>query len=147
MCFIDALTNNYDNIIIFEDDITIDINKRILNESLGEFNKSSMEIFFMGYCYLDCNQIYNINRYNYLIEVGDRNILCCHAICIKTRILAQLINYCFPMKQNSDELFRNFFMQQNINVCVPKIPYFSQNRIFVESLNESYDELKTCSFN
>ena len=51
------------------------------------------------------------------------------------------------MKQNSDELFRNFFMQQNINVCVPKIPYFSQNRIFVESLNESYDELKTCSFN
>jgi len=147
MCFIDAIKNNYNNIIIFEDDITIDTTKKVINEALGEFDKSSMEIFFMGYCYLDCNQIYNLNRYRYLVEVGDRNILCCHAICIKTRILSKLIEYCFPMKQNSDELFRNYFMQRNINVCVPKIPYFSQNRTFVESLNESYDELRTCSFN
>ena len=60
-------------------------------------------------------------------------------------MLPGLIDYCFPMNQNSDELFRNYFIRNNINVCVPREPYFLQNREAVGSLNESVDdEFKTC---
>ena len=53
----------------------------------------------------------------------------------------------FPMINNSDELFRNYFMLNNIKVCVPRQAYFIQNRDAIESLNESYDdEIKTCKF-
>ena len=148
MCFMDAVKNNYHTIIIFEDDIQINVNNTTLNEGIQEFLNSNCDIFYMGYCYMNCNQLTNLHKYRNLVEVEDRNILCCHALCIKTEMLPGLINFCFPMINNSDELFRNYFMLNNIKVCVPRQAYFTQNRDAVESLNESYfDELKTCNLN
>ncbi|MDX1373803.1 MAG: glycosyltransferase family 25 protein, partial [Nitrososphaeraceae archaeon] len=40
MCFLNAMENGYKNIIILEDDITVKVNKRRLQESLLEFSKS-----------------------------------------------------------------------------------------------------------
>ena len=62
-------------------------------------------------------------------------------------MLSSLIEFCFPMTNNSDEMFRDFYSKFNINVCVPKHTYFNQNRNGIESLNESYDSFNTCTFN
>ena len=146
-CFIDALENGYTTIIVFEDDIKINVNKTVLNEGIQEFLNSKCDIFYMGYCYMNCNQLLNVHKYKNIVEVEDRNILCCHSLCIKTEMLPGLINYCFPMVNNSDELFRNYFMLNNIKVCVPRQVYFEQNRNDNISLNESYnDDFKTCKF-
>jgi hypothetical protein len=147
MCFLDAIENNYKTIIVFEDDIKIVSNKTVLTEGIQEFKNSSCDIFYMGYCYMNCNQLVNIHKYKNIVEVEDRNILCCHSLCIKTEMLPDLIDYCFPMINNSDELFRNYFMLNNIKVCVPRQAYFIQNRNDNISLNESYnDDFKTCNF-
>ena len=145
MCFIDAIKNGYNTIIIFEDDIEIatDLNK--LNNSLNEFNKSKFEAFYMGYCYVNCNNNKSSENSD-LVEIKDRDVLCCHALCLKVKMLQSLIEFCFPMNNNSDEIFRDFYRKYNINVCVPKHTYFNQNRNGIESLNESYDSFNTCTF-
>ena len=84
-----------------------------------------------------------------LIEISERDLLCCHAMCVKTSILPGLIEYCFPMVNNSDELFRDYYLLNKIKVCVPKKAYFTQNRKSLESLNESVEDPKlfdVCSF-
>ena len=147
-CFMDALDKGYKTIIIFEDDITINVNPETLTRSVQEFNKSICDVFYMGYCFLNCGQLVN-NNYRFLVELTDRNLLCCHSMCIKTHILPALIKYCFPMNFNSDELFRNFYISNGIRVCVPKKVYFTQNRKSLESLNESVEDPKlfdVCSF-
>ena len=144
MCFIDSIINNYSTIIVFEDDIEIKVDLDTLNKSIDEFNKSKYDIFYMGYCYLNCKQ--SPKQTEYLVDVPDKSIVCCHAMCIKTHFLLDMIKYCFPMTRNSDELFRNYYIENLINVCVPKYAYFTQNRTSIQSLNESYDELKTCKF-
>ena len=68
---------------------------------------------------------------------------------LKSSILPGLIKYCFPMTTNSDELFRDYYVRNKTNVCVPKKVYFIQNRDTVESLNESVDDhtlFRTCTF-
>ena len=97
MCFMDAVKNNYHTIIIFEDDIQINVNNTTLNEGIQEFLNSNCDIFYMGYCYMNCNQLTNLHKYRNLVEVEDRNILCCHALCIKTEMLPGLIDFCFPI--------------------------------------------------
>jgi GR25 family glycosyltransferase involved in LPS biosynthesis len=146
MCFADSLKHGYSTIAIFEDDVKI-INENI-NESLSEFKESNNDVFYMGYCFLNCHQITRPNKN--LIELSDPDLLCCHSICIKTKILPGLIEYCFPMKSSSDELFRNYYKLNNIKVCVPKQVYFTQNRQSLESLNDSIEDpqlFKTCKFN
>jgi len=149
MCFMDSLKQGYNTIVIFEDDMTINVKPELLNESLTEFQKSPLDIFYMGYCFLNCGQLLYLNKFNTLVELTDRNLLCCHSMCIKTRILPGLINFCFPMRNNSDELFRNYYILAGIKVCVPRSVYFSQNRASLESLNESIEDpllFKTCKF-
>ena len=53
------------------------------------------------------------------------------------------------MTTNSDELFRDYYVKNNVNVCVPKNIYFTQNRNEVDSLNESVEDqelFQTCKF-
>jgi len=147
MCFIDSLKKGYSTIVIFEDDMTINVTPDLLNESLLEFKKSPCQVFYMGYCFLNCGQ--EFSKYKNLVEISDRDLLCCHAMCIKTSILPGLIEYCFPMVNNSDELFRDYYLLNQIRVCVPKNVYFSQNRKSLDSLNQSLEDpdlFNTCSF-
>jgi hypothetical protein len=149
MCFIDSLKQGYSTIVVFEDDILINVKHELLNESLMEFQKSPLDVFYMGYCFLNCGQLLYLNKYSTLVELSDRNLLCCHSMCIKTRILPGLIDFCFPMRNNSDELFRNYYILAGVRVCVPRSVYFTQNRTSLESLNESIEDpqlFKTCKF-
>jgi len=136
MCFINSLENGYSTIVIFEDDMKPLTTLETFTNGVREFNNSSLDVFYMGYCFLNCKQRVGKN-YDYLIELTNPDLLCCHSICIKTHILPKLIEYCIPMLTNSDELFRNFYLKNKIKVCVPKTVYFTQNRKTLNSLNES----------
>ena len=147
MCFMDSLKKGYTTIIIFEDDISINVEPKLLNESLDEFAKSNLDVFYMGYCFMNCGQL--LRQFKNLVELSDSNLLCCHSMCIKTRILPGLINYCFPMINNSDEMFRNYYILNKIKIGVPRSVYFTQNRKTLGSLNESLEDsqfFKTCKF-
>ena len=145
MCYIDALTNGYQTIMIFEDDIIIDVDFGTLNAATTEFVQSDNDIFYMGYCFLNCKQRMDKNKFKYIISLEDPSILCGHALCIKTKMLPGLIDYCFPMKKPSDELFTDYYHLQQIKACIPKKPYFNQiTRDLLKSLNESTVELKLC---
>ena len=148
MCFMDSLVKGYKTIMVFEDDLVINETSSIV-QGVSEFLQSTCDIFYMGYCFANCGQIFNKTKYTNLVELTDRNVLCCHSLCIKTWFLPALIDYCFPMQFNSDEQFRNFYISNKINVCIPKKVYFKQNRETVKSLNESKDDpefFNTCQF-
>ena len=147
MCFVDALSKGYRTLTIFEDDISINVSKKLLEKTCVEYSKNPIDVLYMGYCFLDCST--PNQPYEFITLLSDPNLLCCHAMCVKTKILPGLINYCFPMVNNSDELFRDYYQKMNIKVGVPKNAYFSQNRKTVDSLNESKEDLelfKTCEF-
>jgi hypothetical protein len=144
MCYIDAIKNGYQTIIVFEDDIIINVSLDTLNKATTEFVNSDNDIFYMGYCFLNCKQTYR-EEYTYLKGLTDPSILCGHATCIKTKILPALINYSFPMKKPSDEIFTEYFIRNKIRACVPKSVYFDQvDRKTMKSLNESTNVLKHC---
>ena len=145
MCYIDAIKNGYQTIIVFEDDIVINVDLDTLNKSTTEFVNSPFDIFYMGYCFLNCKQEY-LENYTYLKGLTDPSILCGHATCIKTKVLQGLINFCFPMTRPSDELFTVYFKQNKIKLCIPKSVYFDQvDRNVMKSLNESTNVLKYCN--
>ena len=144
MCYIDAIKNGYQTIIVFEDDIIINVSLDTLNKATTEFVKSDNDIFYMGYCFLNCRQSYR-EEYTYLKGLTDPSILCGHATCIKTKMLPGLINYSFPMTKPSDELFTDYFVKNKIKACVPKSVYFDQvDRKIMKSLNQSTNVLKYC---
>jgi GR25 family glycosyltransferase involved in LPS biosynthesis len=147
LCFMDSLSKGYSTIVIFEDDIKTLVTPELLNKSLHEFKNSYFDVFYMGYCFLNCNQLYK--KQDTLVEISQNNLLCCHSMAIKTNILPGLIKYCFPMLKNSDEMFRDYYLKSKIKVCVPESIYFTQNRNDLDSLNESKEDLsvfKTCKF-
>jgi GR25 family glycosyltransferase involved in LPS biosynthesis len=147
MCFVDALVKGHRSITIFEDDISVNVSKKLLEETTTEYFNSNIDVMYMGYCFLNCGQ--STQKYQNIVLLSDPDLLCCHAMCVKTGFLPGLINFCFPMLNNSDELFRDYYQNNNILVGVPKTAYFAQNRKDVDSLNESMEDLelfKTCEF-
>jgi hypothetical protein len=146
-CFMDAKTKGYEEIVVFEDDFTIDVDLKTLNAALDEFKKSKFDIFYMGYCFMQCNSGIPTPEYKYLVDIFNKMIVCCHAIALKTDMVKDLVNYCFPMVNNSDEMFRDYFIEYDRMVCVPKVAYFGQNRDDLGSHNESYGtRLDTCIY-
>jgi GR25 family glycosyltransferase involved in LPS biosynthesis len=137
MCMLHALENDYKTIMIFEDDITINVSKDVLSSSVAEFVKSPFEAFYMGYCWMSCKQAFDKNKYQYIVDVPNKQLKCHHAIVLKQDIMKKLINYIFPMKVAKDEAFKNFYKENDTNVCIPKFSYFDQDRTQHGSLNEN----------
>ena len=145
MCLIDALKKGYKTITIFEDDIVIDVDPQILDDSLDEFRKSDYDIFYMGYCYLWCNQKFDTKKHEYIVEVPNRRALCTHAVTLKTSYLAEMIEYMFPMSVQSDQAMRSYFGETKRGVCVPKFNYVYQDIINHGTQNENKTDMhKTC---
>ena len=83
MCMMDAMKHGYKTIIIFEDDIVVNVDSDPLNESLKEFQKSPYEMFYMGYCHMSCNQEFDKEKHKYIVEVPNKKLVCHHAIVMK----------------------------------------------------------------
>ena len=147
MCMLHALEHGYKTIMIFEDDITIDVSKHILEQSIREFVKSSFDVFYMGYCGMSCNQTFDTTKYKHIVDVPNKTLKCHHAIVLKQDVMKRLINYIFPMKIHKDKAFENFYKENETNICVPKFSYFNQDRTTHGTMNENHDLYHpTCDF-
>ena len=146
MCFIDALKNGYENIIIFEDDISVETSRLFLEESLKEFKNSYFSMFYMGYCLMDCNQKFNTDKYKYIVEVPNKSLFCNHSVAFKTKYLEKLLDYLYPMITPNDNSIINFLIDNKQTVCVPKKILFEQDRLQLGSYNENPEPLPpTCN--
>jgi GR25 family glycosyltransferase involved in LPS biosynthesis len=145
-CYLDAITNNYKNIIVFEDDIKINVNLPILKNGISEFLKSDFKLFYMGYCFLNCNQQFNKFDYKYITNVPNRNLLCAHSIAIKVEAIVPFLANIFPFTYDFDEVLRDYIVNEKVKVCIPYDPFFIQNST-LGTTNENYQnlsELKYC---
>ena len=144
-CMMDAIKHGYKTIMVFEDDIVVNVDMDTLNESLKEFKKSSYEMFYMGYCWMSCNQNFDKDKHNYIVGVPNEKPLCHHAIAMKTDNFKSIIDYIFPMVQTKDAKFRKYYKTFNTQVCVPTFSYFDQDRATFGTMNENYQTThKTC---
>ena len=130
MCMMDAMKKGYKTIIIFEDDIVINVDRDTLNESLKEFKKSPYEMFYMGYCAMSCNQAFDTKTYDYIADVPDKHIVCHHAIAMKTYNFKQILDFLFPMMETKDGILeiilKNLIVQyayQNFHILIKNVPF------------------------
>lgn len=145
MCYLDAIKNNYNTIIVFEDDIEILADKDTIINGITEFKKSDFVMFYMGYCWLNCDQEIQVN--GSLVNIQDYSrLFCAHSICYKVKYLKQFIDFLFPMNEEFDVKITKFFKKYNYSVCVPKQVYFDQNKE-LGTLNETYNLEGTVSIN
>jgi GR25 family glycosyltransferase involved in LPS biosynthesis len=129
MCYLDAIKRGYSTIVIFEDDIVINAENKIVIPSISEFLKSDYAMFYMGYCELECNQVFNNKEHKYIVNVPDYSKLwCCHAICYKVKYLPELIEYMYPMVNEFDIRITEFLKEKGYRVCIPKKMYYDQNK-------------------
>jgi len=123
MCYLHAIKNNFETIIVFEDDILPkDLSK--LPQAIEQFKTSRFKIFYLGYCQLNCKRKYHLE--NYLIPVNNW-ILCMHAIAYKVKYLPDLINNLFYMKQPIDHLLRKYIQKNKDSACISDHAFFDQN--------------------
>ena len=145
MCMMDAMKKGYKTIIIFEDDIVINVDKDTLDESLKEFQKSQYEMFYMGYCHMNCNQKFDNTQHEYLVDVPDKKLVCHHAIAMKTPNFKYLLEYMFPMMNTKDRSFTYYFKKFNKKICVPKFSYFDQDKETHTTMNDNHEKIhETC---
>jgi len=144
VCMLDALKNNYDTIIIFEDDITIEKDIETIKKGIEQFKNSKYNLFYIGYCSLSCSECKTIPDKDELVEVNS-HINCTHAIVYKKSILPKILDTIYPMKSYYD----NMLLVGSHDTCVPNTMYFDQAREELGSLNEAENpnsKLPTCSF-
>jgi hypothetical protein len=145
MCMLDAIKNNYETIIIFEDDISIEKDIETIKKGIEEFKLSDYNLFYMGYCTTECKYWLRDEDYEELVDVDvDSGINCAHAIVYKKSILPKVLDTIYPMDMYYDNL-----LELVPKKCVPASIYFDQDRKNMGSLNEDLkpnSKLPTCSF-
>jgi len=150
LCFMDAISNGYKTIIILEDDIIVNTDISNLNNYIDEFKKSDYVFFYMGYCFMNCNQNFYKSPqgdYGKLIDVVDKSASCTHAICYKVEYLKELIEFIYPMDNNFDHNITDFIKDKNYKICISNKTLFDQNRDELGTLNDDsiHGKLPDCN--
>ena len=143
VCMLDALKNNHETFIIFEDDITIEKDVSKIKKGIEQFKNSKYNLFYMGYCSVACSNWPIIPDKDELVEVNS-HINCAHAIVYKKSIVPLLLDTIYPMTTYYDDL-----LLPVPDKCVSNTVYFDQAREELGSLNEDLapnSQLPTCSF-
>jgi hypothetical protein len=139
MCYLDAIKNGYSTIVVFEDDILLNADLNLIQKSISEFKTSNYSMFYMGYCYLNCNQSFK-NTDSLLVNVNDYSkMYCAHSIVYKVKYLKSLIKYLYPMKDEFDVALLKYSKSVGNKLCIPKQVYFKQNKDLGTN-NESINE-------
>jgi hypothetical protein len=144
VCMLDALKNNYETIIIFEDDITVEKDIETIKKGIEQFKNSKYNLFYMGYCSDFCSGWAIVPDKDELVEVNS-HINCAHAIVYKKSVLPKLLDTIYPMKNCYD----NMLLVDAHDTCVPNTLYFDQAREELGSNNEDNNpngKLPRCSF-
>jgi hypothetical protein len=143
VCMLDALKNNYETIIIFEDDITIEKDLAKIKKGIEQFKNSKYNLFYMGYCSVSCSRWGPVPDKDELVEVTS-HINCCHAIVYKKSVLPKVLDMIYPMTDYYDNL-----LLPVPDKCIPTTIYFDQAREELGSLNQDdhpNNRLPRCSF-
>jgi GR25 family glycosyltransferase involved in LPS biosynthesis len=143
VCMLDALKNNYETIIIFEDDITIEKDLGTIKKGIEQFKNSKYNLFYIGYCSITCSNWSVVPDKDELVEANGQ-INCTHAIVYKKSILPKVLDTIYPMTEYYDNM-----LLKVPDKCVPNSIYFNQAREELGSLNEDDNpnsKLTTCSF-
>jgi CO dehydrogenase/acetyl-CoA synthase alpha subunit len=129
MCYLDAIKKGFNTIVVFEDDIVINKEVNQIIKGINEFNNSNYNVFYMGYCELNCNQQFKIDNTLELVDIPDYSKLwCCHSICYKVKYLPKIIKYLYPMDNEFDIKLTQIYKKLNYKICIPKNVYFDQNK-------------------
>lgn len=140
MCYLHAIKNNYQTVIIFEDDI-IQNDLTTLSEAIEQFKSSDFRIFYLGYCLLDCSKKYTKN--NYLVHVDG--VLCLHAVAYNVKYLSDIINNIFYMSEPIDNMLMYYTKKHKNSACVSVKAYFEQNGNLGTTLDYPFGNLETKS--
>ena len=143
VCMLDAVKNNYETIIIFEDDIIIEKDVATIKKGIEQFKNSKYNLFYMGYGSHVCSGWTPVADRDELVEVNS-HIDCAHAIVYKKSVLPKVLDTIYPMKAYYDNLLLPI-----PDKCVPNSIYFNQAKEYLGSLNEDNDpngKLPTCFF-
>ena len=147
-CCLDAQKNNYKNFMFFEDDINIKTKIDELIFLMNKFNESSYDIFYPGYCALNCSKVDTNHKYLFPVNIP---LYCFHALVVKSSLYSLLLNDILPLntKDNHDWKLAQWIKQHNVKACVTYKSLFDQNREKYGSIrqNAAKSQHETCIFN
>jgi len=133
--------------IIFEDDLSIDENlKLILKYKLNKIIKNTsigVDLLYLGYCYQNCQNEIIVNKY----MNKTNGALCRHAYMINRKAAKIILNETIHMYNNGDQMYKNLINNKQINSCVVNSNniLFRQNRLkYGSELNNNPNSPPIC---
>ncbi len=118
-CLLKQIENNYENIIIFEDDINLDINSiKYLNDNMDEFqdgvNKYELDILMLGTAF----NFKPVNNTGVYIHYNKNQLTrCAHAIAFNIKSTQIILNGIFPMNLPWDFKLNELIILNNLNIA------------------------------
>jgi len=135
-CFEDQIKNNYENILILEDDLLIPTEYdfiKYLNNCIDEFKKIKADMMFLGSCceiHVDWANRKN-NKYVYLIK--NQLTRCTHAYVTSIEATKKILTKVYPKNMPIDFKLNEIIIVENLKVAWTE-PSFSQNPKFKSEL-------------
>ena len=144
MCYYDAYTRGYETIAVFEDDIKYEVSIDRIKRTIAEFNKTSCEICFLGYCWSNCKRIREeatMITENLYEAPRSVQLLCNHALVIKKSFLERYMSRKNAVYWNNrnDHTLSDYLRDNGVKKCIPPKAFVNQNREQMGSFNENYD--------
>ena len=138
-CFKDQIDNNYQNILILEDDVNIPQNfKKYIDNNMKDFLKlneeNNVEVLVMGISHGMTTKYYKSGKY---IHFGPNQLTrCTHAIAYNINGTKKILPKMTPRNLPIDFKLNEVFTIEKINVSWSE-PGLSQNNIFSQNKTNS----------
>lgn len=124
----DIVDKGYNNVIIFEDDININVEKDILNEYLENIPRD-YDMVYLGYTTIPLNSINKIEIENKYWERGINNIFGTHSYILSNKGCKKLLEKVLPINEQIDSYINYYtYYDNNFNKYIPKIQLFIPNK-------------------
>ena len=130
MCYYDAYVNNYDTILVLEDDIKLKVSVDKIYGAIRDFKTTEFEIMFLGYCWAYCNMTYpSITEHLYKAPT-ETQLLCNHAMVMKKSFIKKYMerDEVTFWRHRNDHTLSDYLKNNKIEKCVTSPDYISQNR-------------------
>jgi collagen beta-1,O-galactosyltransferase len=123
----DIIIKGYNNAIIFEDDININVEKDVLNEYLLNLPKD-YDIAYLGYITIPLNSINKSEINNNYWERGINNIFGTHSYILSNKGCKKLLEKVLPINEQIDAYINYYsYYDNNFNKYIPKKQLFITN--------------------
>ena len=134
-CLEQQITNQYEHILIFEDDVMLPENFVLfLNRCMKEFTELQGDVMFLGIC---CNIMpKNIVSDKYVYYSQDHGSRCAHCYVVNLRAAERIFDNTENMNEPWDWKLGNCLMQHGLRSCYtwPAIYQATEQRLLPSSL-------------